>query len=142
MHIPTINNERSLLRRTWCLELVFFNDTVSSLRSKQGMFFNRVYCATAFAPAYPSPGVDTPGYQYLTHFGVSNKDVHQNATIPLLLRYYFQQSQVSKFAVRRKVWWPVKVARAGESGNGFEWGFRHVGQQEQNHDEGGRITLT
>ena len=100
------------------------------------MFFNRVYCATAFAPAYPSPGVDTPGYQYLTHFGVSNKDVHQNATIPLLLRYYFQQSQVSKFAIRREACRPVKVGRAGGGGNGFVREFWPVDQKKQNHDAG------
>ena len=37
---------------------------------------------------------------------------------------------------------PVKVGRAGEGGNGFVRGFRQEGQQRQNHDEGGRITLT
>jgi len=37
---------------------------------------------------------------------------------------------------------PVKVGRAGEGRNGLVRGFRQEGQQRQNHDEGGRITLT
>ncbi|WP_159103369.1 hypothetical protein [Prolixibacter bellariivorans] len=39
----------------------------------------------------------------------------------------FSKTLRPQFAVRRKAGWPVKVVRAGASGNGFVREFREVG---------------